>query len=213
MIDLVFGSPQFEGLRTALLSFSTEAAAILLSKEVPTQWGSRLLVRQIHVISDDQLEYRTSVGIEIKPEVVAHFSGVARINDLSLTFVHTHTDDGKASFSPIDDAGERRLKHFLDIRNAGRTHLSVVIATTGVAARIIGTTDAARVFEIGRTLSAFQESALYPADRETFDRQVRAFGPDAQAILGSLKVGIVGLGGIGSVVAEQLTHLGVADLT
>jgi len=42
-----------------------------------------------------------------------------------------------------------------------------------------------------------------------FERSVRAFGAEGQARLASLTVGIVGLGGIGSLVAEQLAHLGV----
>ena len=42
-----------------------------------------------------------------------------------------------------------------------------------------------------------------------FDRQVRAFGPDVQRLLQELRVGIVGVGGTGSCVAEQLVRLGV----
>jgi molybdopterin-synthase adenylyltransferase len=40
---------------------------------------------------------------------------------------------------------------------------------------------------------------------------VRAFGALGQAILSSMTIGIVGLGGIGSIVAEQLAHLGVGE--
>jgi len=40
---------------------------------------------------------------------------------------------------------------------------------------------------------------------------VRAFGTGIQAALGELKVGVVGCGGTGSAVAEQLVRLGVRD--
>jgi molybdopterin/thiamine biosynthesis adenylyltransferase len=48
---------------------------------------------------------------------------------------------------------------------------------------------------------------------ETFDRQIRMFGPAGQRVLGALSVGVVGTGGTGSAVAEQLARLGVGALT
>jgi len=45
-----------------------------------------------------------------------------------------------------------------------------------------------------------------------FDRNVRAFGTEIQTVLGDLRVTIVGAGGTGSAVAEQLVRLGVRRL-
>ena len=45
-----------------------------------------------------------------------------------------------------------------------------------------------------------------------WDRNVRAFGADLQRALGELRVTIVGCGGTGSAVAEQITRLGVRHL-
>lgn len=45
-----------------------------------------------------------------------------------------------------------------------------------------------------------------------FDRQIRAFGPDGQRLLAQLRVGVVGAGGTGSAVCEQLIRLGVGEL-
>lgn len=56
---------------------------------------------------------------------------------------------------------------------------------------------------------------LPPGDSEPmplFDRQVRAFGPDGQRVLRALRVGIVGAGGTGSALFEQLVRLGVGDI-
>jgi len=46
-----------------------------------------------------------------------------------------------------------------------------------------------------------------------FDRNVRAFGLAIQQSLGDLRVGLVGCGGTGSAVAEQLVRLGVRHIT
>lgn len=58
---------------------------------------------------------------------------------------------------------------------------------------------------------------LLPGDDEgakpVFDRQIRAFGPDGQRTLAKLRVGIVGAGGTGSAVHEQLVRLGVGEIT
>jgi molybdopterin/thiamine biosynthesis adenylyltransferase len=51
------------------------------------------------------------------------------------------------------------------------------------------------------------------ASVEIFDRQVRAFGPEIQSLLKSLRIGIVGTGGTGSAVAEQLIRLGIGRLS
>src|SRR5437667_23780 len=44
-----------------------------------------------------------------------------------------------------------------------------------------------------------------------FSRQVHALGREGHAVLSSMKVGIVGLGGAGSSLAEQLARLGVCS--
>jgi tRNA A37 threonylcarbamoyladenosine dehydratase len=45
-----------------------------------------------------------------------------------------------------------------------------------------------------------------------FDRQVRAFGTDVQKLLKRLRIGMVGVGGTGSAVAEQIIRLGVGSV-
>jgi len=46
-------------------------------------------------------------------------------------------------------------------------------------------------------------------DQDRFSRQILAFGEEGQRRIASVKIGIVGLGGIGSSVAQMLTYLGV----
>ena len=48
---------------------------------------------------------------------------------------------------------------------------------------------------------------------EIFDRQVRALSDEGQRVLRQLHVGVVGAGGTGSAVCEQLIRLGVGHLT
>lgn len=47
--------------------------------------------------------------------------------------------------------------------------------------------------------------------QDRFSRQILAFGKDGQRRIASVKAGIVGLGGIGSFVAQMLAYLGVRE--
>ena len=74
-------------------------------------------------------------------------------------------------------------------------------------------TDIDRLWVTGRrfafTLNWFHE-ATPPS--EQFDRNIRAFGGEIQRILGDLHVAVVGCGGTGSAVVEQLVRLGVRHI-
>jgi len=59
--------------------------------------------------------------------------------------------------------------------------------------------------------TADHEGSADPGRADRFDRNVRAFGVEGQCRLGAAMVGIVGVGGIGSLVAEQLARLGVTE--
>lgn len=67
-----------------------------------------------------------------------------------------------------------------------------------------------RVVDHGiRLLFSSNEDGSIP---NVYDRQVRAFGADGQALLRRLRVGVVGAGGTGSAVCEQLIRLGVGTI-
>ncbi len=73
------------------------------------------------------------------------------------------------------------------------------------------------VSEVGRALR-IHRSREKNGKREKripsfFDRSVRALGSAGQRLLGEISVAIVGLGGTGSVVAQELAHLGVREIT
>ena len=52
-------------------------------------------------------------------------------------------------------------------------------------------------------------TTLHPPLPDIFDRNIRAFGNEVQRVLGDLRVAVVGCGGTGSAVIEQLVRLGV----
>jgi molybdopterin/thiamine biosynthesis adenylyltransferase len=91
------------------------------------------------------------------------------------------------------------------------------LSRAGVAGMLAGEGIEGVPLDAVRVLDHRWRLLLPPAAADTtvdaaFDRQIRAFGPDGQHLLARLRVGVVGAGGTGSAVCEQLLRLGVGDL-
>ena len=76
----------------------------------------------------------------------------------------------------------------------------------------MGSADLIPVQAVGGRVTHFAPSQATQEAPERFERQVRAFGAEGQAVLRRLKTAIVGAGGTGSVAAQQLAHLGVSTV-
>jgi hypothetical protein len=68
------------------------------------------------------------------------------------------------------------------------------------------------VMEVGWPLACLSGDVTSPTEDPRFARQ-DFLGPHATSILRGIRVGIVGVGGGGSHLSQQLAHLGVGDLT
>jgi hypothetical protein len=136
----------------------------------------------------------------------------ARAAGQSVVLVHTHPSDaGYPRFSVIDDQGEVALADYLRRRAPGGEHLALVLGHGGCRARRIGTAEEVPAWEVGERLVLLSQAGSAETDQVRYDRQVRAFGEDGQRMISSLKVGVIGLGGTGSVLVQQLARLGVND--
>jgi molybdopterin/thiamine biosynthesis adenylyltransferase len=148
----------------------------------------------------------------LKPEFVARVTKRARLEKCTIVFVHSHPGSDAPVFSPVDWDGEQHLAAFLSHRHPDYPHAALVVSKGGMQARRLATNEHIRVIAIGNN-----RTTLYDPKQpdepiaDTFDRQIRAFGPDGQRSLQMLRIAIVGLGGMGSLVSQQLGHLGVRD--
>lgn len=210
MNTLRFPADAFSRLRAALLRDQPrESAAILLAEHVPLSDGSILLARDI-MVAPSQFTKATEYQIDIAPEFIARALKTARTDGTSVFFAHSHPFAARAAFSAQDDRGEAVLMPTMFQRAGGRPHGALVVTAADVAARLYrspdGVSEAVHVVENARVHSAWSESSELDI---TYDRTVRALGVEAQRRLSHLRVGVVGLGGMGSVVVQQLAYLGV----
>lgn len=181
----------------------------------------RLLTREWWPAPKDAYRERLSYHLEIAPEffnsIVSHAVGTG----LSPVIVHSHPGAETARYSISDDFGERRLLPVLSQLVPAATVASALFTPTEIRGRHLVDGDFApirRVTVLGRRISVFSTTRKHSPPRRrlhrgvNYDRQQRAFSRPGQELLQSLRVAVVGGGGTGSAVLEQLVRLGVRDI-
>jgi hypothetical protein len=136
---------------------------------------------------------------------------------LAYLAIHNHPGENRVAFSDDDMASHRRgypaLLDILDGPPAG----ALVFARRAIAGDIWLTAhhqvELSHAVVVGRSQQMLYSSPHKPPDAPPeFDRQVRLLGKKGQAILAAQKVGVVGVGGAGSLINEYLARLGIGRL-
>jgi molybdopterin/thiamine biosynthesis adenylyltransferase len=212
--QLVFAGPELKCLRTNLLAASPlESAAFVFARPVRTPSGKwRLVVHDWYMISDDDYAVRSEVGIDLPPRVVAVAMKRAKESQSAVVLVHSHPGIDPTP-SPRDRRGESVLvpafRRWIPAAPIARLILSPQRLSAAVLTDA-GLDEDLEVTEVGAQIRNSNHSDDTRRSEQRFDRQVRAFGDEGQASLAEFSVSIVGLGGTGSVIAQQLAHLGIS---
>ncbi len=207
MSRLVIPFDIFLRLKNALFNDNNESSAILVGRAIlKNRKLIRMVAREIIEPEPEAYEERTPTSARLRPEFVARIGQRVRRSGESIIFTHSHPFAFN-QFSAVDDVGERMLAEFLAIRTPDVTHAALLLTPEKSLARILGTNEYLDVISLGPDIG-YNFKFDVPIGK-VYDRQIRAFGNQGQKIIESLKVGIVGLGGTGSIVAQQLAHLGV----
>lgn len=195
-----------------------EHGAILRAGIVETGRGLRLLVRDVTLARPGQDYDGGQYGYRaLKPPFIHSQIVGCRDERLAYLAVHNHDCDDAVGFSQVDlDSHERGYPALRDI-GKGVPVGALVFGRNAVEADI-WMPDGRRLVLgeyriIGRTIARRYASPRHaPGADLVHDRQVRMFGAAGQARLVEARVAIVGLGGIGSLVAEYAARLGIGEL-
>lgn len=179
----------------------------------------RLLVRAVHAAKDgvDYVPGKTGYRALTADFIVKHIDSCAR-ERLAYLAVHNHGGSNAVAFSRTDlESHERGYPALLDITEGGPIG-ALVLAKNAVAGDIwepAGRASVAETIVLGanRTTLFPQPPRASTAASARHHRQTLLFGNVGQALLSQLRVGIVGLGGSGSLICQALVHLGVGELT
>lgn len=192
-----------------MASAPKEAGAILLANH---GGPNCLLIDEIRVATPADYVVQEAHRLEFAPSFLASAVKAARDRCQSLILVHTHPECVDPEFSVVDDDGEALLIPAISARAQTGVHGALVVGKSGFKARVYvdeKPEPVEKVIEVGSRVFAYVREGAAGSVAEIFDRNVRALGQSGQRVLGRTRVGIVGLGGTGSIVAEQLAYLGV----
>ncbi len=218
--DIVIGAKDFARLQAQLFqSDGDEHAAVGLAGISRTPRGTRILIRELIPIPPASFPPGDHGYRMIAPLAVAQLADRAAENGLSYVAFHSHpAAQDTVALSSDDLRGHERLYPHLQQITDGKPVVGAVLGRDSAAGEIwladSGKLPLASVRVVGHHLKRLTPTptAARGADGR-FDRQARLFGDRGQALLRALRVVVVGAGGGGSMLVEQLAHLGVGELT
>lgn len=160
-------------------------------------------------------------NVSFEPQYLGRVSRRACQTNAGVAFMHSHPTPGWQAMSNVDVVAERdRIAP--PARAAGLPLLGLTVGTDGVwSARFWSWNgrefartfcDKVRVVGSGVHLSINPDCST-PVDRSNrLRRTFDTWGPECQAVLAALRIGVVGLGSVGSIIAETLARIGATDI-
>ena len=198
-----------------------ESAGVLLARPIKTGRGNlRLLGRDLHWVPDDAYLVRNEKRLSIPSHGYIPALAGAESDKALPIWLHTHPG-GESSPRPseYDEIVDQELSDLFRLRSGSPLYGAIVVARTGGHFCFSGhvesdnrRSDIDRMWVTGRRFRLEQNwlhDSIPPSDQ--FDRHIRAFGGRIQEVLAGMTVAVVGCGGTGSAVIEQLARLGVRN--
>jgi molybdopterin/thiamine biosynthesis adenylyltransferase len=201
-----------------------ETAGVLLANLVVAPNGDlRLLGQKVAWVQDGAYLTRERHQLLIASEGYVPALGEAETGGMLPIWLHTHPgEDGVPLPSRHDHTVDRQLADLFRLRSGAPFYGALIVSPRGRHFAFSGSLHPdegpvqpiERLWQVGEDWRLSRSvDAVGPKIPPLFDRSVRAFGAAIQGALGDLRVGVVGAGGTGSAVSEQLVRLGVRHLT
>ncbi len=205
--------PVFETVRKHLFSTPGEHFAFMLARVTWSQGGPVFMVREAILIPDRDVKV-TRKGWELRTEAILSVVNAAIRSGHGLVEAHNH-GGRRPRFSLTDVDGLKDFSAYVLSSVRGRPYGATVWGDDLVYGEYF-TPDGGRgtlrsLLVVGPALQ--QVISRDDDDRIdlAFDRQLPWFTPAGQRMLSRLRVGVVGAGGTGSLVVQNLVYLGLRD--
>ena len=216
-VTLVLSDLLADELRDAAAG-SVESGGVLLARYVKTPTGNvRLLGHEMRWVPDHAYRRRRADELVVASEGFVPALAAAEEHASVPIWVHTHPGTNSSPTpSARDRVVDRNLADLFRLRSGNPWYGALIVSRSGVRLDFTGHIESEatrsaidRVWVTGArcslSLNWLHDAA--PPD-QMFDRSVRAFGGAIQSVLASLRIAVVGCGGTGSAVIEQLVRLG-----
>ena len=188
-----------------------ENAAICFCGRAGSGRGLTILAHSVLPVPTDAYLARTRNHLEIAPDVFNRAVDIAIRRESSLLLCHSHPFADSAHFSLSDAAGEDRMIPVLsDLINV--PHGALLLTPNAWAGHVWAGRTPLPIARLAIRGSRVSVNDPHPASPDPMaERQSLIWGQAGQTQIANVRVGIVGAGGTGSCVAEQLVRLGVRD--
>lgn len=184
----------------------------------------RVLARELRWVPDGAYAHRSYDSLLIRSDGYVPALGDAAAAGAMCLWIHTHPGLGSIPLpSEHDRTVDEQLADVFRLRAATPYYGSLIFSPAAhglsfsgfVQRESVSPIRIDRLWQVGdrwRLVTAFDAESTAPP-LSMYDRNVRAFGAAVQHTLSELRVAIVGCGGTGSAVGEQLARLGVRHFT
>lgn len=221
-VELRFAERQWHQLYSHLYPGDEgEHAAVLLATLVERQGQSpRLLVREV-LLAKDGVDYGVSPEGHGRLSAAFVHRAIIRCRNERMVYlhVHNHGSDQSVEFSSVDLAShERGYPALLDIAKGMPVGGLVLGRRSAEIDLWWSKTERGRLKQCtvvgSRIKRLYSSPSRAPAGtyKPSVDRQVRFLGREGQAHIARSRIAIVGHGGVGSMVFQDLIRMGAEDL-
>jgi len=221
---LIMSKAHWEKAKEHLLRTDGEHFAFFLCGVSESDDGISFLVRYFAPIQDTDITFAKGIGLQLDLEALLKLTNRARTERLALVEAHSHPwSKTGASFSAIDLTGLKEFVSYILDDLPGTPYAATIWGQKSVdglcwKSSVEDKASLAEVRVIGDTLTCITTTSELHQRRkrpkinpERASRQVPMIGEQGQEYVRQTKVAIIGVGGLGSHVAQMLAYLGVRD--
>jgi len=215
MTQLEISAADFKKLKSHFKK-STEQVAFLFCV---SDGQNNFTAKETYMVPPEGLVYESEYHSELTDEELSKVLKYAFQKGFSLCEIHSHpfsTTDTK--FSPSDKDGFTEFVPHVWWRLKGRPYLAVVFGQNSLDGlawlKNPHNPEPLDLIKVGKenicpTGITYAELEANKVEQERYARQEAFFGQEGQSRLKALRVSIIGVGGLGSHIAQQLAYLGV----
>ena len=189
----------------------------------PSTGNQRLTALVYEILLPQEGERLLHGNASFQPQYLARAIGAARQRQSGVAFMHSHPGTGWQGMSDADIEAEKNVLAY----PAGATGLPLVgltIGSDGYWSSRFWQRDGegmrrhwcAKTRVVGpKSYNIYSNNHVEPPPdrKEVLRRTLDTWGQDAQDTISRLRVGIVGIGSVGSIVAESMARIGVSKIT
>lgn len=219
--NLYIDDRTYESLQEHLFQGDSEQVAFLYARQEEEVGETQFHVEETYPVPEEELDSSSRYFIALGDEALQKAIRKAFNSGLVPIEVHSHRDASyQAGFSKSDFEGFEETVQHVRWRLRGRSYIALVMAPTGFDALLWRGDQNGRAEGLGalivgdrmRQPSGRSLEKLGPSlNEERYARQLSLFGEEGQRRLQETNVAIVGLGGLGSHVAQQMAYVGVCN--